>query len=103
MDLSYVTYKGEKHPLNINFYAIKHFQKTSGKPVYMMQDFTEDEEILLFHALEAGYHEIGKEMPFKLEDMEWVLNDCKKEFEKAVVEAFPPPEETKSGGDSKKK
>lgn len=105
--MSYLNYNGRKLPIRISYYAIKHFQKETGKDVGAVDDELELMEVLLYHALVAGHKAEGVGMSIEREECEMILDECLDEFVASMADfsqalAEPQPPKLKAQGKAKK-
>jgi hypothetical protein len=82
--MRFLEYQGEKIPLKIGFYALKHFQNETGKSMLELDNLTmEDLESLFYHSYvngcKAGAAE-GWKVKFEREEAETILEDNVAEF-----------------------
>lgn len=92
--IDYITYKGEKLPLRISYYAIKHFQDETGKNLELIDSEMGLIEVLLWHALVSGHKADNKELKVTRDEMEFILDDSLDEFNRIILSFFPPATET---------
>jgi hypothetical protein len=88
MAVEYITYKGEKLPIKLGYYALKMMQSEFGV------DLTNTSELalyepLLFYALVQGHKIEKKKLKLKMTDMVDVLDDCFFEFAELIPKFFP--------------
>ena len=57
-------------PMDIGYYALKHFKKDTKKDIKEMESEEVLMETLFWYGMVAGYKDIGKENPFEKEDVE---------------------------------
>ena len=90
MAVEYITYKEEKHPVEVGYYALKHMQiYTKGKGVAHLQEDLSLYEPLLYYSLKMGAIAEGIKFDWKMNQMEFVLEQCLfKEFSAIVARAF---------------
>lgn len=100
--VQYITFKGEKWPVRISYYAIKKLQEETGKDISEIENDISLLEVLLWYGLIAGHTADNKPMTLKREQMEFILDESMTEFNEIVLSFFPiGAEDTK--GSSKKK
>ena len=87
--VQYISYKGEKLPLRISYYAIKMFQQETGKEIEELESDISLLEVLLWHGLVAGHKVENKPLTLKKEDMEFILDESLDEFNSAMMSFFP--------------
>jgi hypothetical protein len=75
--LDFITYKGEKYPVRFNWSTKKYLSSIKDLDVFQQA------ELALFCGLKSGHKAEDKEMPFKMEDMEFLLDECYDEFDAA--------------------
>lgn len=98
--IQYITYKGERWPIRISYYAIKKFQEDTKRDIADIDKDISLLEVLLWYGLVAGHSADGKELTLKREDMEFILDESMNEFNDVIMSFFPLAIE---GSDSKKK
>jgi len=92
--VKYIEYQEKKYPVRISYYAMKMFQKDTGRNI---SDLSESEDIfteglyekLLYYALVAGARVEQTELELKEEQMEMVLDECFMEFINLIPAFFP--------------
>lgn len=90
--VQHITYKNEKYPFKVGYYALKMLKQDTGKSLESLgQDDLEVYESLLFHSLKQGHTLENKEFKFTKEDMEQVLDECFFEFVELIPTFFPDP------------
>jgi hypothetical protein len=87
--VQYITYKGEKWPVRISYYAIKKFQEETKKDISELDKDIAFLEILLWYGLIAGHIAETKPMTLKREEMEFILDESMNEFNEAILSFFP--------------
>jgi hypothetical protein len=87
--VKYITYQGEKLPISLSYIAIKGFEEDSGESIEVLDKKISNLEIVLWHALRAGYKAERKEFNVKREDVEWILDECMSEFQKILFSFSP--------------
>lgn len=98
--IEYITYKNEKLPVLVSYRVMKHFKdETGGKDLIDIKDDYTLVEPLLFLGLQSGFKYEDKPFNYKKEDMEYLLDECFKEFSDIIPKFFPKVENT----DDKKK
>lgn len=97
--MDYVAYKGDKWPVRVSYYALKQYQNETGKGIETLEDNIANLEILLYYSLIAGCKAEDKECTLTRDDMEFVLDESMKGFNKILLGSF----EESTGTDSKKK
>lgn len=92
----HITYEGKKLPIKISYYALKHainhHREKTGREISMeniMGAGMEIYEPLLYYGLKAGHKKEDKKFSFKMEDMEFMLDDVMMEFIEVVASSFP--------------
>jgi hypothetical protein len=98
--MDYLTFKKDKWPVRVSYYALKQYQIETGKGIETLEEDISNLEILLFHSLVAGCRSEDKEITFVKEDMEFMLDESLTEFNKILTGSFP---EASGGTDNKKK
>jgi hypothetical protein len=98
--IQYITYKGNKYPLRVSYYAIKRFELESGKKLSQLDDNFANLEILLWYSLEAGAKATNTVLHLNREDCEFILDESMTEFSNAIQDSFAP---SSSEGNDKKK
>lgn len=84
-----ITYKGEKWPVRISYYAIKQFTKDTGVDIRDIDKDVAYLEVLLWYGLVAGCNAESKELTIKREEMEFMLDESMGEFNNAIIAFFP--------------
>jgi hypothetical protein len=92
-----IKYKEKEYPVKVGYYALKHTarkvkEKEGEKEMSMADVLSGDMEVyepLLYYSLQMGAKTMGVELDLKMEDMEFMLDDCLSEFTKIVVNSFP--------------
>ena len=87
--VQYISYRDEKWPVRISYYALKKFQEETGKNIEELDKDIALLEVLLWYALIAGHQAEKKPMTLKREDMEFILDESLDEFNLAMVSFFP--------------
>lgn len=90
--IKYIEYQEKKYPIRISYYALKHTSEDTGTSISNLTDKSNDAivfEKLLYYGLKAGCRAEKVEMPFKEEDMEFVLDEIFFEFTELVKDFFP--------------
>lgn len=93
--VDYISYKGEKYPVRFAWSTIKALETVTDLNLYQKA------ELALYCGLMSGHKAEDKEMPFKVEDMEFLLDECKDEFEEAFAKQTKKPQ-ADSKSDKKK-
>lgn len=75
-----IKYKGKDLPIRISYYAIKHFQKESGKSIDEIDEDISLMEPLFWFALEAGCKAEDIDVPIERSEVELVLDESMNEF-----------------------
>jgi hypothetical protein len=87
--MQYLTYKGEKLPYRVSYYALKHFEEQTGKVFESIEQPTNaDLEVLMWFALKAGHIAEGKEFTIKQEDVELILDESYRDILVAASGGF---------------
>lgn len=91
MAVEFITYQGEKLPINISYMALKRMRKELNVDIENPKNLDQFEilEPMLFYGLQDGYRIEKKEFSFKMEDMELILNECWMEFGEVLQTFFP--------------
>lgn len=90
--IKYIEYQKKKYPIRISYYALKHTSEDTGTSISSITDKGNDAvvfEKLLYYGLKAGCRAENIEMPFKEDDMEFVLDEIFFEFTDLVKDFFP--------------
>lgn len=87
--VQYISYRDEKWPVRISYYALKKFQEETGKDIDELDRDLTLLEPLLWYALIAGHQAEKKPMTLKREDMEFILDESLDEFNLAMISFFP--------------
>lgn len=103
MDVKYITYKGDKLPVRVGYYALKKFKEDNEGISFdeMQEKITKEKklmdveqyEILLWHSLVAGHHAADKEMVIKREDIEFIVDQTIEEFISVMGDQMPKDDE----------
>jgi len=101
--MDYLTYKGQKLPIRVSYYAIKQYQIETGKTIDSIDENISNLEILLYYAIIAGCRAEGKEVSIKREDMEFILDEELPTFNRILTGSFPEATSTPGATKSKKK
>lgn len=72
--VEYITYKGEKYPVRIAWSTIKALETVENLNAF------EKTELALYCGLVSGHKAEDKEMPFKAEEIQFLLDECVDEF-----------------------
>jgi len=99
--IQYITYKGEKLPVRLGYYALKHTKIDTGKEFVDINTDTIDYDVLecgLYYSLVQGYKFEGKKCPYEKTDMEEILDECLFQFIEVIANFIP-----KAGGEGSKK
>ena len=91
--MDYITYKKEKLPIRVSYYALKQYQKETGKDLSDLDENLENLEILLYHSLIAGHKSENKEMILPREEMEFILDESMGQFNAVIISSFPTPDQ----------
>jgi len=86
--MNYLNYQGNKLPVRVSYYAIKHFQLDTKKPIDDIDDDISLMEVLLYYALQAGHKAEGREMTLTRDQMEMILDECMDEFINSFTDFF---------------
>jgi len=100
--VAYLKYKDVEHPIRISYYAIKQFEKDTGKSIDILDEKLEYLETLLWFGLIAGHRVEDKEMTLKRDEMEFMLDECLREFNELILGFFPSGDGSVSLDDKKK-
>lgn len=87
--VEYITYKNEKLPILISYRALKTFKSLTGKDIKDIKDDYTLSEPLLFLGLQSGFKYEDKPFNYKIEDMEYLLDECFEEFTDILPIFFP--------------
>lgn len=85
-----IKYKGKEYPIRGSYYALK--KATAGSDIALEDLMSKDITILeplLFYSMVAGAHFENEKLDIKLEDMEWVLDECFEDFMRILPNFFP--------------
>jgi len=89
----YLDYDKQKLPVRISYSVLKKIKRDTGKD---FEDFQEEGDIevyepVLFYGLQSGHKgdKVEGEFPYKLEDMEDILDECFPEFIEMFSKFFP--------------
>ena len=86
--INYITYKEEKYPLRVSYYAVKQYELETGKKISSLDESTSNLEILLWYALIAGSKAENKVLHLTREDCEFILDESMTEFADAISHSF---------------
>lgn len=100
--ISYISYKDNKWPLRISWYALREFQKDTGRKIEELGNDMADMESLLWFSLIAGHTALEMPMTLKREDMQWILDESMEEFNQILTDSFPLPVDQPSSTKKKK-
>ena len=87
--VEYITYKGDKYPVRISYYALKKVKEETGKALENIEDDITLLEPLLFYSLEAGHKAANKNFTVRREEVEFMLDECWIEFVESIKKFFP--------------
>jgi hypothetical protein len=93
--VEYITYKGEKYPVRIAWSTIKALETVENLNAF------EKTELALYCGLVSGHKAEDKEMPFKAEEIQFLLDECVDEFN-AIFQKQAVKAKENSEGDKKK-
>lgn len=105
----YLTYKGDKLPLILNYAAVSKFQKETGKNLSDIGENFQLLEALCFHALKEGARIEGnkffklitlKRFKYDRSEMTYIMDECFEQFIKNLNESLP--DKPKEEGEKKK-
>ena len=97
--MDYLSFKGQKYPVRVSYYALKQYQVETGKGIESIDEDLTNLETLLYYSLVAGAKAEDKKLPLKKEDMEFFLDESLTEFNQILIGSFP---DAKSTGSKKK-
>jgi len=100
--VQHITYKGEKWPIRISYFAIKKFQEETGKEISEIDSNISYLETLLWYGFVAGHNAVNKELILKREEMEFILDESMNEFNEVILSSFPLPGDIKDNENKKK-
>jgi hypothetical protein len=93
--LDYATWKDgkestEKVPIRVSYLGLKKLKESLGRSISPTDDGTDYEayERLLFHSLETGYKFTNTPFPFKIDEMEMVMDSLFIQFMEIMPEFF---------------
>jgi hypothetical protein len=89
--VQHITYKGEKWPVRISYYAIKKFQEETKKDISEVDKDISLLEVLLWYGLVAGHIAESKPLTLKKEEVEFILDESMNEFNEIIYNSFPLP------------
>jgi hypothetical protein len=98
--MDFITYKNEKWPLRVSYYALKQYQIETGKGIETLEDDIANLEILLHHSIVAGCKAENKACTLTRADMEFMLDESLSDFNKILTGSFP--DATKGAANKKK-
>ena len=90
--VEYINYKEQKYPVRLSYRVFKGLKSDIGNDVDLTKMGQLDPQLLetmLWYGLVSGHKFAGKELSFKKEDMEDVLDECMFEFLKLIPVFFP--------------
>ncbi len=100
--MQYLKYKEDYLPVKISYSALKrtmeYHEKETGNKLNLQNIMTAGlviYEPLLYYGLVAGHRAEERDLPYKIEDMEIILDDCLMEFIQLVAASFPTENESK--------
>lgn len=88
MAVEYLEIRDKLYPVKVGYYAIKKLQKIHKAKMTEIEENIELYEPLLFYSLEKGCKMEEVENPFKLKDMEDVLEEVWIPFSILITQAF---------------
>lgn len=80
--VEFLEYRGKKHPISVDFYALGEIEKEG---LDLEKDGMEAMRRLFWHSLIAGHFHENKEMEFKEEDLKFLFGFLFDQFEKAMT------------------
>jgi len=88
--IKYLEIQGEDRPIRISYIGLKKLKAKLGRSISPTDDGTDYEayEALLFFSLEKGHEIEKKEMPFKWEEREALMDEVFMDFLELVPEFF---------------
>ena len=90
MSVEHITYQKKKLPIKIGYKALKRVQQEHSQNMTDLENDLTSYEPLLYYSLMQGHKLEGLDFPFKMEDMEDILDDCFFEFSEKLANFFPP-------------
>ena len=87
--MDFINYKGKELPIRVSYYALKQYQKETGKDISSLDDNIENLEILLYHAIVAGHKAEDKECTINRDDIELILDESMTQFNQIILNSFP--------------
>lgn len=89
--VKHITFKGEKLPIRLSYLVFKGLRKDLGEvSLDKLESMDSDVmETMLWHGLRSGHKSEEKEIPFKREQMEDILDECMFEFIELIPLFFP--------------
>ncbi len=83
--IKYITYKKKEYPVRVSYRIQKKLQELN-RAKGDQEVGVEMYEQLLFEALKSGAHATDEKFDFKVENMEFVLDECYDEFKAMFAE-----------------
>jgi hypothetical protein len=87
----FIEHGKEKIPYRVKYYALKEWQKETGKTLADLDSLDSDLSLLeplFFHSVMSGYKDAGQKCPYKREELSNILDDCWLAFMKGVPSFF---------------
>jgi len=87
--VEFIAYKGSIYPIRISYFALKNFQKETGKEIDQVDADMSLLEVLLWFSLVAGHKAQDKTLELKREEVEFILDESMNEFIEKMSLFFP--------------
>jgi hypothetical protein len=87
--VEYITYKNEKYPIRVSYFAVSMTKSETGKAIDNLEEDITLLEPMLFYSLESGHRALDKNFTLKREDIKWMLDECWLEFTEKIGKFFP--------------
>ena len=98
--VKFITFRGEKLPLRISYYAITRFQEETKVNIPQIDEDVKYLEVLLWYSLVAGHNAEKKELKITKDDVAFILDESIEEFNEVMMSFFP---QAKEGAATDKK
>lgn len=79
--VEFIEYKGEKHPISVDFYALDKVEKEG---LDLEKDGMDAMKRLFWHSLVAGHFHEEKDLELKEEDLDFLFGFLFQQFEKVM-------------------
>lgn len=104
--VEYIEYQGERLPIRVGYYALKHTISELEKVSKTKENITMETllagdigayEPLLWYSLQMGARATGVELKYKREEVEFILDECMFQFIEILPKFFPGEKQIKAG------